>query len=82
MQGDQNKPAAGQIRRGYSLTWIDFLVIAVTVLTLAAVADAAFARRQSAKNAFGLPSEATVHVGRAVDDPALIAARIRLATGL
>ena len=41
VRSDQHKRAADPFRRRYSLTWIDFLVIAVTVLTLAAVADAA-----------------------------------------
>ncbi len=67
--------------RGNRLTWIDYLVIAATVLTFAVVADAALGRAKASVP----PKPAntvTAMVSQLPDDPGLIKARLRLAAGL
>ncbi|WP_020695344.1 hypothetical protein [Reyranella massiliensis] len=67
--------------RGNRLTWIDYLVIAATVLTFAVVADAALGRAKA--SAPPKPAAAvTAMVSQLPDDPGLIKARLRLAAGL
>ncbi|MCA0247063.1 MAG: hypothetical protein LCH93_10640 [Proteobacteria bacterium] len=67
--------------RGNRLTWIDYLVIAATVLTFAVVADAAMGRTKA--SAPPKPGTAvTAMVSQLPDDPGLIKARLRLAAGL
>lgn len=86
MENGQNKSeqksvaAVGKFR-GNRLTWIDYLVIAATVLTFAVVADAAMGRAKASA-----PPKAanvvTAMVSQLPDDPGLIKARLRLAAGL
>lgn len=65
-------------RRKWSLTWVDFLVIAATILTFAAVLDATLGRAKAS------PYDASrlieVDTSSLPDDPGLVKARIRLAT--
>ncbi|MBN9513970.1 MAG: hypothetical protein J0H97_11250 [Alphaproteobacteria bacterium] len=86
MENGQNKSeqksvaAVGKFR-GNRLTWIDYLVIAATVLTFAVVADAAMGRAKA--SAPPKPATAvTAMVSQLPDDPGLIKARLRLAAGL
>lgn len=75
----ENKPkTVVRRRRRLSLTWIDFLVIAATIVTFAAVLDATMARAKA--SSFG--GYSSVQTSQLPDDPDLIRARIRLATGL
>jgi len=79
----QNKPdTVVRRRRRLSLTWIDFLVIAATILTFAAVLDAALARTMVSTSNGIHSGDPVIQTGQLPDDPALIRARIRLATGL
>lgn len=78
----QNKAAAAVgTFRGNRLTWIDYLVIAATVLTFAVVADAALGRAKAPAPAKPA-STAAAMVSQLPDDPGLIKARLRLAAGL
>ena len=80
MKEGQNKARAiVRRRRRPSLTWIDFLVIAATILTFAAILDATLGRAKASP-----PQSAQVlelQTARLPDDPGLVRARIRLAAG-
>lgn len=80
-KSEQKSVAAVGKFRGNRLTWIDYLVIAATVLTFAVVADAAMGRAKA--SAPPKPAAAvTAMVSQLPDDPGLIKARLRLAAGL
>ena len=82
-QKDTPRKAAAAVGkfRGNRLTWIDYLVIAATVLTFAVVADAALGRAKA--SAPPKPAKSvTAMVSQLPDDPGLIKARLRLAAGL
>lgn len=86
MENGQNKneqksvAAVGKFR-GNRLTWIDYLVIAATILTFAVVVDATLARAK-ASTPPKPASTVSAQVSQLPDDPALIKARVRLAAGL
>lgn len=81
MKYGQNKPSAAvQTRRKVSLTWIDMLVVAAVILTAAAIIDTTVARAKAAPApATGISWDTTGN--RLTDDPGLVRARVRLATG-
>lgn len=68
-------------RRRLSLTWIDFLVIAATVLTFGAVLMANIPNGKNSLRTGVLPSDVPVEIGQIPNDPDLVRARIRLAIG-
>lgn len=80
MKYGQNKSrAAVQARRKASLTWIDALVVAAVILTAAAIIDTTVARAKAAPTpATGISWDTS---NRLTDDPGLVRARVRLATG-
>jgi hypothetical protein len=80
--GQDTSEPTPKSRRRLSLTWIDFLVIAATILTFAAVLDAALARSKGSSRAPLYSQGTTVQTGQLPDDPELIKARIRLAAGV
>jgi hypothetical protein len=77
--GQNKSRAAVQARRKASLTWVDMLVVAAVILTAAAIIDTTVARAKAA------PSPSTGiswETGNLLnDDPGLVRARVRLATG-
>ena len=78
----QNKTTAAVVKfRGNRLTWIDYLVIAATVLTFAVVADAAMGRAKASVPPTPAKTVAAM-ASQLPDDPGLIKARLRLAAGL
>jgi|GEM_PF-691162 len=82
-QGQKNKRAIAvpyELRKS-RFSWIDLLVIAAALVTLAVVIDASVGRAKAAAPA----SQATLitpEVSQLPDDPGLLRARIRLASGL
>ncbi|MDP2332484.1 MAG: hypothetical protein Q8M19_17480 [Reyranella sp.] len=72
-------------RRRLSLTWIDFLVIAATVLTFGAVVMASIPNGKSSMRisamTTALPRDVPVEISQMPDDPDLVRARIGLAIG-
>ncbi|MDP1965873.1 MAG: hypothetical protein Q8K93_27160 [Reyranella sp.] len=68
-------------RRRLSLGWIDFLVIAATVLTFGAIVMANIPNGKSSMRTGVVPSDVPVEIGQRPDDPDLVKARIRLAMG-
>ena len=81
--GQNNKPRAIAIpleHRRMWFSWADLLVITAVLLTLAVVVNAStgHARAESA----GKSSLIAAEVSQLPNDPGLIKARIRLATGL
>ena len=81
MKNGQNKPRAIAIpleHRRMWFSWVDLLVLAAALLTLAVVADASTGRAKAA----GKSSLIAAEISQLPDDPGLIRARIRLATGL
>lgn len=84
MKNGQNKTNAIAVPYEYRrprFSWVDLLVLAATLLTLAIVVDASTGR---AKAAAPSPQSGLVtpEVSQLPNDPGLIKARIRLATGL
>ena len=83
MKNGQNKIraiAATQEHRNPRFSWVDLLVIAATIATFAAVLNTTVAR---AKAAPPDPSHlVSAQISQLPDDPDLIRARLRLATGL
>lgn len=80
MKEGQNKARAiVRRRRRPSLTWIDFLVIAATILTFAAILDATLGRAKASPPRSVQAIE--LQTARLPDDPGLVKARIRLAIG-
>jgi hypothetical protein len=77
---DRPKAIARTDRR-LALTWLDFLVIAATVLTFGAVLMANIPNGKATMRTSVQPSEAPVEIGQLPDDPNLVRARIRLALG-
>jgi hypothetical protein len=80
-KSEQKSVAAVGKFRGNRLTWIDYLVIAATILTFAVVVDATLARAKAStppKPASMVPAQ----MSQLPDDPGLIKARVRLAAGL
>jgi hypothetical protein len=68
-------------RRRLSLGWIDFLVIAATVLTFGAVVMGNIPTGKSSMRTGVLSRDVPVEIGQRPDDPGLVKARIRLAIG-
>jgi len=68
-------------RRRLSLGWIDFLVIAATVLTFGAVVMGNIPTGKSSMRTGVLSRDVPVEIGQRPDDPDLVKARIRLAIG-
>lgn len=83
MNNGHNKPRAIAIPHEYRrmrFSWVDLLVVVAAVLTLAAVVNAATGHAKAAPVA--KPSLITPEVSQLPDDPGLLRARIRLASGL
>ena len=83
MKNGQNKPRAIAVpseHRKMWFTWIDMLVIAAALLTLAVVIDASTGRAKAAPASKS--SLIAAELSQLPDDTGLIRARIRLATGL
>lgn len=83
MKNGHNKPRAIAVpleHRGKWFSWVDLLVIAAALVTLAVVIDASagHAKAVPASQSSLVPAE----LSQLPDDPGLIRARIRLATGL
>ncbi|CAN5877090.1 hypothetical protein BH11PSE3_BH11PSE3_27350 [soil metagenome] len=80
---DNSRATTGTYRakvfRPQALNWIDFLVIAAIALTFVAIAGSTM-KHAKATVRIDPPTFAT-EVGQIADDPGLIKARIRLATG-
>jgi hypothetical protein len=68
-------------RRRLSLGWIDFLVIAATILTFAAVVMGNIPTGKSSMRTDVLSRDVPIEIGQLPDDPGLVRARIRLAIG-
>ena len=77
---DRPKAIARSGRR-LALTWLDFLVIAATVLTFGAVLMANIPNGKASMRSSVQPSDGPIEIGQLSDDPALVRARIRLALG-
>jgi hypothetical protein len=79
----ESKPkAVARSRRRPALTWIDFLVIAAIVLTFVAIVDTTLSRaKATTHNRAAFSPEISSQIGQITNDPSLIKARIRLATG-
>jgi len=68
-------------RRRLSLGWIDFLVIAATVLTFGAVVMANIPNDRSSMRTGVLSRDVPLEISQRADDPDLVRARIKLAVG-
>jgi hypothetical protein len=68
-------------RRRLSLGWIDFLVIAATILTFAAVVMGNIPTGKSSMRTDALSRDVPIEIGQLPDDSGLVKARIRLAIG-
>ena len=83
MKSGQNKPRAIAVpleHRRMRFSWLDLLVIAAALLTLAVVVDASTGRAKAAP--VGKSSLIEAQISQLPDDSGLVRARIRLATGL
>ncbi len=83
MNNGQNKIRAIAVPselRTSRFSWIDLLVIAAALLTLAVVVDASTGRAKAAP--VSQSNLITPEVSQLPDDPGLLRARIRLASGL
>lgn len=83
MKNGQNKPRAIAVpleHRRMWFSWVDLLVIAAALLTLAVVIDASTGRAKAAPASKS--SLIAAEISQLPDDPGLVKARIRLATGL
>ncbi len=83
MNNGHKKPRAIAVPLQYRrmrFSWVDLLVIAAALLTLAVVVDASTGRAKAAP--VGKASLIAAEVSQLPDDPGLIRARIRLASGL
>lgn len=67
--------------RRLALTWLDFLVIAATVLTFGAVLIANIPNGKSSMRTSVLPTDGPVEISQIPNDPDLVRARIKLANG-
>jgi hypothetical protein len=76
--GQNKSRVAVQARRKASLTWIDVLVVAAVILTAAAIIDTTVARAKAAPTPTGIAWDTG---NQLPDDPGLVRARVRLATG-
>ena len=77
---DRPKAIARSDRR-LALTWLDFLVIAATVLTFGAVLMANIPNGKASMRTGVVPSDGPIEIGQLPDDPTLVRARVRLALG-
>ena len=77
---DRPKAIARSGRR-LALTWLDFLVIAATVLTFGAVLIANIPNGKSSMRTGVLPTDGPIEIGQIPNDPDLVRARIKLANG-
>ena len=81
---DRPKAIARRDRK-FALTWLDFLVIAATVLTFGAVLMANLpSGKSSMRTSAGstaLPRDVPVEISQLLDDPDLVRARIGFAIG-
>ncbi len=77
---DRPKAIARSDRR-LALTWLDFLVIAATMLTFGAVLIANIPNAKSSVRTGVLPTDGPIEIGQLPNDPDLVRARIRLANG-
>ena len=68
-------------RRRLSLTWIDFLVIAATVLTFGAVLMANIPNGKASIRTNVLSTVGPAEISQLPDDPDLVRARVKLANG-
>lgn len=83
MKNGHNKPRAIAIPYEYRrmrFSWVDLLVVVAAVLTLAAVVNAATGNARAAP--VSKSSLIAPEVSQLPDDPGLLRARIRLASGL
>jgi hypothetical protein len=67
--------------RKLALTWLDFLVIAATVLTFGAVLIANIPNGKTLMRTGVLPTDGPVEISQIPNDPDLVRARIKLANG-
>ena len=84
MNPGQNKKRAIAVPyelRKTRFSWIDLLVIAAALITLAVVIDASVARAKASAPA-SQANLITPELSQLPDDPGLLKARIRLASGL
>ena len=82
MKPSTDRPRAiARSDRRLALTWLDFLVIAATVLTFGAVLMANMPSGKSSLRTTTLPGEVPVEIGQPPNDPDLVRARIKLANG-
>lgn len=79
MKNGQNKPRAIAVPLE-RFSWVNLLVIAAALLTLAVVINASMGRAKAAPA--GKSSLIAAEVSQLPDDPGLVKARIRLATDL
>jgi hypothetical protein len=75
------RPKAIAARRGSATVWIDFLVLAAAALAFAAIAIAHGAPAPPSRAAGLRAQDVTVQTSQLPQEPDLIKARIRLATG-
>jgi len=83
MKNGKNKPRAIAVPvddRSFWFSWVDLLVIAAALLTLAVVVDASTGGAKAAP--VSTSSLIAAEVSQRPDDPGLIRARIALAAGL
>jgi hypothetical protein len=73
--------AIARSSRKLALTWLDFLVIAATVLTFGAVLIANMPNGKTSMRLGVLPTDGPIEIGKLPDDPDLVRARIKLANG-
>jgi len=74
-------PKATAGRRKFALIWVDFLVITVAVLAFTAIVAANKAPARSSTGTSLRAPDVTVQTSQLPEDPGLVRARIRLATG-
>ena len=77
---DRPKAIARRDRK-FALTWLDFLVIAATVLTFGAVLMANLPSGKSSMRTSASPGDLPVEISQLPNDPELVRARIKLANG-
>ena len=82
MKPSTDRPMAiARNSRKLALTWLDFLVIAATVLTFGAVLIANIPNGTTLMRTGVLPTDGPVEISQIPNDPDLVRARIKLANG-
>ena len=82
MKPPTDRPQAmARSHRRLALTWLDFLVIAATVLTFGAVLMANIPTGKTSMRTSVVPNDGPVEISQLPNDPELVRARIKLANG-